>query len=114
MRVVAFFDLPPNVFAETGVNTSILVAYKPKANELARLRTRGYEVFVRDILKVGYERRTSKRNVIFVDKFRLDETTFETMRGATESKSRTKSFRMRLRSSGAGPRVKKRRCNVCF
>ena len=35
MRIVALFDLPSNVFAETGVNTSILVAYKPKAAELA-------------------------------------------------------------------------------
>jgi type I restriction enzyme M protein len=79
MRIVALFDLPANVFAETGVNTSILVAYKPKPADLTRLRTRSYEVFVRDIQKVGYERRTSKRNVIFLDRFRLDETTFETL-----------------------------------
>ena len=30
MRIVAIFDLPANVFAETGVNTSIIVAYKPR------------------------------------------------------------------------------------
>jgi type I restriction enzyme M protein len=77
MRIVAFFDLPANVFAETGVNTSILVAYKPSADELARLKKRDYEVFVRDIQSVGYERRTSKRNVIFIDKYRLDEDTFK-------------------------------------
>ena len=34
MRIVALFDLPANVFAETGVNTSILIAYKPKPAHL--------------------------------------------------------------------------------
>ena len=36
MRIVAIFDLPANVFAETGVNTSIIVAYKPSANEFKK------------------------------------------------------------------------------
>jgi len=30
MRIVALFDLPANVFAETGINTTLIVAYKPK------------------------------------------------------------------------------------
>ena len=30
MRLVALFDLPANVFADTGVNTTLMVAYKPK------------------------------------------------------------------------------------
>ena len=36
MRIVALFDLPANVFAETGVNTSIIIAYKPKPAALDR------------------------------------------------------------------------------
>lgn len=30
MRIVALFDLPANVFADTGVNTTLVIAYKPK------------------------------------------------------------------------------------
>lgn len=76
-RLVAFFDLPANVFAETGVNTSILIAYKPRPAELKRLTERGYNIFVRDIQRVGYEKRTSKRNVFFNPVFRINESTFE-------------------------------------
>lgn len=77
MRIVALFDLPANVFAETGVNTSILIAYKPRASELKRLMNSGYSIFVRDIHRVGYEKRTSKRNVFFNPIFEIDETNFE-------------------------------------
>lgn len=77
MRLVALFDLPSNVFAETGVNTTLIVAYKPDAAELQKLQASGYSVFVRDIQNVGYERRTSKRNVYFAFKYRIDEQTFE-------------------------------------
>ena len=77
MRIVALFDLPANVFAETGVNTSIIIAYKPKPAALKRLNTDGYSIFVRDIARVGYERRTSKRNVFFNPTYQIDETTFE-------------------------------------
>ncbi|MEW6558442.1 MAG: N-6 DNA methylase, partial [Elusimicrobiota bacterium] len=58
MRIVALFDLPANVFADTGVNTTLLVAYKPKLKELEKLNKDGYEVFVKDIQKIGYEIRT--------------------------------------------------------
>ena len=77
MRIVALFDLPPNVFAETGVNTTLIVSYKPTAEELQRLNEQGYSVFVKDIQHVGYEKRTSKRNVYFNPVYRIDETTFE-------------------------------------
>ncbi|MDK0896768.1 N-6 DNA methylase [Clostridium perfringens] len=79
MRIVATFDLPPNVFAETGVNTSIIIAYKPTKNELELLNTQGYSVFVRDIKNVGYEKRTVKRNVVFNDVYKIDENTFDIM-----------------------------------
>lgn len=77
MRIVALFDLPSNVFAETGVNTSILVAYKPKPDALKKLNAAGYSIFVKDIQRVGYERRTSKRNVFFNPIYQVDPTTFD-------------------------------------
>ncbi|OXC75684.1 HsdM family class I SAM-dependent methyltransferase [Caballeronia sordidicola] len=79
MRIVALFDLPSNVFAETGVNTSIIIAYKPKKAALKKLNEAGYSVFVRDIKQVGYERRTSKRNVFFNPIYKIDEESFEIM-----------------------------------
>lgn len=77
MRLVAFFDLPANVFAETGVNTSILIAYKPKTWAMKKLNDDGYSIFVKDIRRVGYEKRTSKRNVFFNPVFRINEQTFD-------------------------------------
>src|ERR1017187_9775249 len=65
MRIVALFDLPSGVFAETDVNTTLIVAYKPPAAELAELTAAGYSIFARDITKVGYEKRTRQRNVVF-------------------------------------------------
>lgn len=65
MRIVAIFDLPANVFAETGVNTTIIVAYKPNESELKRLKEQNYEVFAKEIKKVGYEVKTSKRVKFF-------------------------------------------------
>lgn len=79
MRIVSLFDLPPNIFAETGVNTTLIVAYKPKPEHFKQLNEQGYSVFVRDIQNVGYEKRTSKRNVFFNLVYRIDERTFEIM-----------------------------------
>lgn len=79
MRIVAIFDLPANVFAETGVNTSVIVAYKPSKKELQRLKTQNYEIFARDIKKVGYEVKTSKRVKYFAPQYKIDYSTFETM-----------------------------------
>jgi type I restriction enzyme M protein len=83
MRMVALFDLPANVFAETGVNTTLIVAYKPRnAAALKKLVDSDYSVFARDIQRVGYEKRTSKRNVFFNPTYRMDETSFEVMTDA--------------------------------
>ena len=30
MRIVGTFDLPSNTFGETGVATTVIIAYKPK------------------------------------------------------------------------------------
>ena len=78
MRIVAMFDMPANVFAETGVNTTIIVAYKPSDNELKRLKEQNYEIFVRDIQKVGYEVKTSKRVKLFSPVYKINYETFET------------------------------------
>lgn len=79
MRIVAIFDMPANVFAETGVNTSVIVAYKPKETELKRLKEQNYEIFARDIKKVGYEVKTSKRVKYFAPQYKIDYNTFETV-----------------------------------
>lgn len=78
IRIVALFDLPPNVFVDTGVNTTLIVGYKPKnKDELEKLKEANYEIFVRDIKKVGYEIRTSKRVKYFNPIYKINEDTFD-------------------------------------
>ncbi|MBF0111784.1 MAG: N-6 DNA methylase, partial [Desulfamplus sp.] len=76
MRIVAIFDLPANVFAETGVNTSMIIAYKPNKKEFAKLKEQNYEVFFRGIEKVGYEVKTSKRVKFFSPTYKINYETF--------------------------------------
>ncbi len=76
MRIVAIFDLPPNVFAETGVNTTLIVAYKPKERELKKLKQQNYKIFFKNIQKVGYEIKTSKRVKYFSPSYKIDLNTF--------------------------------------
>lgn len=78
MRIVAIFDLPANVFAETGVNTTIIVAYKPTPSELKKLKEQNYQVFFKDIQNVGYEVKTKKRVKYFEPKYKINYETFET------------------------------------
>lgn len=77
VRIVAIFDLPANVFAETGVNTSIIVAYKPKKNELEKLKEQNYQVFAREIQRIGYEVKTSKRVKFFSPVYKINYDNFE-------------------------------------
>lgn len=77
MRIVAIFDLPANVFAETGVNTSIIVAYKPNEKELNKLKSQNYEVYFKGIEKVGYEVKTSKRVKFFSPNYKINYENFE-------------------------------------
>lgn len=79
MRIVAIFDLPANVFGETGVNTSVIVAYKPSAKELQNLKQQNYQVFFKGIEKVGYEVKTSKRVKYFQPNYKVNYNTFETV-----------------------------------
>lgn len=76
MRLVATFDLPSNTFGETGVATTILIAYKPMHNE-KHLLTQDYEVFVKEIENIGYEVKTINRTVHFAPQFVINEETFE-------------------------------------
>ena len=76
VRIVALFDLPANTFGETGVSTTIIIAYKPKQSEKDILK-QNYEVFVREIENLGYEVKTKKRTVHFEPQFIIDEETFE-------------------------------------
>ena len=77
MRIVAIFDLPENVFAETGVNTTLIVAYKPSNKELDKLKKQNYEIFCRSIKNVGYEVKTSKRVKYFDKTYKINFSTFE-------------------------------------
>ncbi len=77
VRIVALFDLPTGVFADTGVNTTVIIGYKPKEEELKRLQKTNYSIFVKDIKNVGYEVRTVKRVKFFNPVYRINEETFE-------------------------------------
>ncbi len=77
MRIVALFDLPANTFADTGVNTTIIVAYKPDEKELQDLQKADYDIFIRDIKKVGYDVKTVKRVKVYDPVFKIDEDDFQ-------------------------------------
>ena len=73
LRIIAFFDLPSSTFADTGVNTTIIIAYKPSQERLNELIDNDYNIFIKDIKKIGYEVKTSKRIKYFEKKYKLDE-----------------------------------------
>lgn len=77
MRIVAIFDLPANSFAETGVNVSLIVAYKPSKKELEKLNMQGYSIFIKNIQKLGYEVKTNKRVKYFAPIYKINPQTFE-------------------------------------
>lgn len=79
MRIVACFDMPANVFAETGVNTTVIIAYKPTEKELAKLQKQDYQVYMRSIENVGYKVCTDDRVKKFEPIYRRDPKTFEIM-----------------------------------
>lgn len=76
MRIVALFDLPANTFGETGVATTVIVAYKPK-NDEKHLLDNDYEIFIKEIESIGYEVKTVKRTITFKPQFIINEDTFE-------------------------------------
>ncbi len=76
MRIVALFDLPANTFGETGVATTVIVAYKPKSDE-RQLLDNDYEIFIKEVESIGYEVKTVKRTITFKPQFVINEDTFE-------------------------------------
>lgn len=77
MRIVAIVDLPPNIFAEAGVSPPIIFAYKPKKDELKKLIENNYQVFSREIKKVGYEVKTKNKVKCFETQYKINLETFE-------------------------------------
>lgn len=75
VRVVAVFDLPENIFAETGVPTTIICGYKPNAKRLRELQALPYEVYTRRIQRVGFFKATRKRTALLLPKYLIDPTT---------------------------------------
>ena len=78
MRIVGIFDLPANTFGETGVATTVIIAYKPKESEKFLLKN-DYEIYVKEIINIGYEVKTIKRTIHFEPQYCINEDTFETM-----------------------------------
>ncbi|HEF0300842.1 TPA: N-6 DNA methylase [Clostridioides difficile] len=77
MRVVAIIDLPANIFAEAGVSPTIIIAYKAKKEELKELQKSNYQVFSREIKKVGYEVKTKNKVKCFETQYKINPITFE-------------------------------------
>ena len=77
MRIVAIVDLPPNIFAEAGVSPTIIFAYKPPKKELEKLLKSNYQVFSREIKKVGYEVKTKNKVKYFETQYKINPITFE-------------------------------------
>ena len=76
--------MPANVFAETGVNTTVIIAYKPTEKELAKLQQDDYQVYMRSIENVGYKVCTDDRVKRFEPIYKRDPVTFATL---TDSES---------------------------
>lgn len=77
MRIVAIIDLPANIFAEAGVSPTIIIAYKPDKKELKKLQDNNYQVFSKEIKKVGYEVKTKNKVKCFETQYKLNPITFE-------------------------------------
>lgn len=75
VRLVAVFDMPINIFAETGVPTTLIVGYVPSPDRLSELQSANYEVFSRQITRVGFQKVTSQRSTLLVDRFLIDPDT---------------------------------------
>ena len=77
MRIVAIVDLPPNIFAEAGVSPTIIFAYKPPKKELEKLLKSNYQVFSREIKKVGYEVKPKNKLKYLETQYKINPVTFE-------------------------------------
>ena len=73
MRIVALFDLPEGVFADTNVNTTLIVAYKPTEKKLDKLKENNYQIFTKKINKVGYSIKIKDRVAHFNYNYKRDK-----------------------------------------
>lgn len=78
MRLVATLDLPSNSFGETGVATTVIIAYKPKREEQDML-DKDYSVYMANVNNLGYQVKTVNRVITFVPTFKRDFKTFENL-----------------------------------
>ncbi len=76
MRIVALIDLPANTFGQTGVATTVVIAYKPRKNEINILND-DYEVFVKEIEHIGYSVKEKNKVIDMPPNYLIDETTYE-------------------------------------
>ena len=76
MRIVALFDLPARTFGETGVATTVFIAYKPKKTE-KNILDDNYEIFVKEIENIGYTVKISDRIVTMSPDYVINADTFE-------------------------------------
>lgn len=74
MRIVALVDLPANTFGQTGVATTVIIAYKPKADEKSIL-SEDYEVFVKEIEHVGYTVKEKNKVIDMPPNYLIDPKT---------------------------------------
>lgn len=74
-RLVAVFDMPKDIFAETGVPTSIIFACRYPDERLAELKRQDYEVYSQTVKRVGFTKVTRNRTTLLVDKYLVDPTT---------------------------------------
>ena len=76
MRIVSIFNLPANTFGETGVATTVIIAYKPKRNEQNILKE-NYELFAREIENIGYTVKVKDRVIFMSPDYVINPDTFE-------------------------------------
>lgn len=62
---------------EGGCGFEVIVAYKPNEKELKKLKEADYQVFARNIKKVGYEVKTNKRVKYFSPTYKINYETFD-------------------------------------
>lgn len=76
-RIAAIFDLPENTFAETGIPTTVIIAYKPPKEELKKIQQQNYKVFMGVIEKTGFHPRTIKNIRHYEPVLKINEETLE-------------------------------------
>ena len=85
MRIVALIDLPANTFGQTGVATTVIIAYKPRKNE-QHILNEDYCVFVKEIEHVGYTVKEKNKVIDMPPNYLIDNQTYEIIRDKNGNK----------------------------